>query len=114
MKKHFSNSYQGAIDHFVSRAVEFILPCLIPSDGSWCLVPFPSLCLSPGHILFRMPFLIDGANADIMCWTGVCVWAKSARASLFFTAVFNGNLLGSLKEHHFAPFALRHKQFLVF
>lgn len=42
------------------------------------------------------------------------MWAKSARASLFFTAVFNGNLQGSLKEHHFAPFALRHKQFLVF
>lgn len=71
MKKHFSNSYQGAIDHFVSRAVEFILPCLIPSDSCWSRVPFPPLCLSPGHILLRMPLLIGGANADIMCWTGV-------------------------------------------
>lgn len=79
--------------------------------------------LVPCSISFALPFsrsypLQDAiphrrckCRHNVLDW---CVWAKSARASLFFTAVFNGNLPGSLKEHHFAPFALRHKQFLVF
>lgn len=102
MKKHFSNSYQGAIDHFVSRTVEFILPCLIPSDGSWCLVPFPSLCLSPGHILFRMPLLIHSGNAGIMAWTGVC--GQKVHRCRFFTAVFNGKFAGESERTSLCTF----------
>lgn len=115
MKKHFSNSSQGAIDHFASCAVEFTLPCLLPSDLRRRLVPMGALRRLPrGHILFRRPFLIHCKRRhNASDW---CVGEKVRRhgAASPRPALFNGSSSSrSVKEHHFAPRALSHKQFLV-
>lgn len=80
--------------------------------------------LVPCSISFALPFsrsypLQDAiphrrckCRHNVLDW---CVCGQKVHGRRFFPWLcFNGNLLGSLKEHHFAPFALRHKQFLVF
>lgn len=91
MKKHFSKSYKGAIDHFVSCTVEFVLACLVPSDGSWYLVSFLPLSALPfsqsGPLQDALFHLLCKCRDNMLDWYGGEKIARAVFLPLYFMEI---------------------------